>query len=153
MEFKIKPRNIGAVCVCGRRHTREELLALPEWGHHDAPEHIIEARRIARRLIRHARANGCQRIHIWSEGDRLEESQRENDLVIAMCHVVDDCTVEFLGEVVELDDGKRRRLPLSRALWIPENGRDSLSDWLVTGWAERALDTFIDQLIEEEQKQ
>lgn len=146
-----KTLTAGARCVCGQRHTAYEQTYLPIWQHWDAPDHILAARSIARRLIRLARLNGCEIIHVWSEGALLEQSQRENDIVNAMCHVVDDCTVEFLGK----RDVTQKRAPrpqLSRMLWIPENGRDAMSDWTITPWAERVLDPFLDQLIKEDER-
>jgi hypothetical protein len=147
-------RTIGSVCICGRRHNEADLAALPDWQHHDALPHTLVERRIARRLIRHVRANGCKHIRVWSEGEQLQDGQHENDILRAIVHVVDECAIELLGEAEQIPmetaqgPAVRRRKRLTRILWVGGNGEDAISDYTTTPWTASVLDPFIDQLIE-----
>lgn len=104
-------------------------------------EPVVVARKIARRLIRLVRKNGCKSIEVFAGGERLDNRQTEVELIAAMCDTVGECAVVFRDAT-----GTR----LAWVLWIPDNGIDALSDYGVNPWADRVLGAFSAQLSEEE---
>jgi hypothetical protein len=150
-ENKKVPRAIGAVCVCGHRHTAAELAELPEEGHRNAPPHMLAERRLARRLIRLVRANGCKRIRVWSGDTQLQKSQHQTDLVRAIVHTADTCTIEIEASAgwSVIDEKLSPYVELTRIRWVSGESHAAIADYVRTSWAIRVFDPFVDQLIEE----
>ena len=147
------PRAVGAICVCGHRHTAAELAELPEANHHNAPPHMLVERRLARRLIRLVRANGCNRIRVWSGDTELQESQHQDALVRAIAHTADTWRIEIEIEALagwrDSTEKLSRYLQLTRIGWVCGEGHDAIAGYERSGWAVRVLDPFMDQLSEE----
>ena len=91
-----------------------------------------QARTVARRLVRLARANGATQFEVWSAGARLDYGQTETLFVNAV-DAVDDSTVVFR-------DSKGNGLV--RILFIVSNGSDAISDYTVTDWSKRLDDNL-----------
>ena len=144
------PRAVGAICVCGHRHTAAELAELPEANHHNAPPHMLVERRLARRLIRLVRANGCNRIRVWSGDTELQESQHQDALVRAIAHTADTWRIEIEIEALAKWRGSQSPyLNLTRIYWFSGESYDAITGYDRSGWAIRVLDPFLEQLSEE----
>ena len=96
----------------------------------------MNSQAVARKLIRTARDNGAFSFEVLSEGDVLNETQREDDIVEAL-HACDEVTL-----VIRNEEGKS----LTRILFIPSNGNDAISDWTCTTWADSVLDPLLDEI-------
>lgn len=91
----------------------------------------------ARLFIRHVRANGARHIVVTSYGERINDTQRECDIVEAMT-----CTTEVMVYLAG-DYVGRKRESLGRCLWCSDNtDGEELVDWDENNWADRVFPAF-----------
>ena len=95
---------------------------------------LKDAQVVIRKFIQHVRSSGCDLIKVWSEGDQIQSSQSEDDLVEAITLEADELTVTLhrTGEPKAL----------CRLLMVPGNGRDVIVDYTVNPWSEAVVDKF-----------